>query len=158
MCITKRLAKLLRNNKLKIATAESCTAGLLSAALTDIPGSSEYFSMGVTVYSNETKTRTLNVKNSTLVHNGAVSKETALEMAWGIKKLAESNIGVSITGIAGPGGGTLEKPVGLVYIGIVINNYHFVKKLSFLGNRNAIRKQAVNSALKYLLVLINKVR
>ena len=115
------LAKFLIEKKLDIAFAESCTAGLLAKTLTDIPGSSAYFKMGVITYSNEAKTDILGVKTETLLNHGAVSMETASEMALGLSKISKSDINVSITGIAGPDGGTPEKPVGTIFISILFN-------------------------------------
>jgi nicotinamide-nucleotide amidase len=113
------LAKYLIENKLNIAFAESCTAGLLAKTMTDISGSSAYFKMGVITYSNEAKTDMLGVKAETLLNHGAVSIETASEMALGLSKISKSDINVSITGIAGPDGGTPEKPVGTIFISIL---------------------------------------
>lgn len=115
------LAKYLIGNKLNIAFAESCTAGLLAKTMTDISGSSAYFKMGVITYSNQAKIDILGVKAETLLNHGAVSIETATEMALGLSKISKSNVNVSITGIAGPDGGTAEKPVGTIFISILFN-------------------------------------
>ena len=118
----KKLAKNLKKKKIKISVAESCTGGLISFNLTKTPGASEYFNMGIVSYSNYSKKKILNVKKKTLNKNGAVSAETCKEMCENLLKISKSNIAISITGIAGPGGGTKRKPVGLVYIGCS-NNY-----------------------------------
>lgn len=144
--------KLTKNN-LKLATAESCTGGLLSGRITAVSGASEVFDCGVCSYANEIKHKVLGVSEETLNTLGAVSPETALQMAEGVKKLANADIGASTTGIAGPTGGTEEKPVGLVYVGICANCSKFPVKL-LLGetngsknSRNYIRKLACNAVL-----------
>lgn len=119
----------LREKKLKVGFAESCTGGLLSKRLTDISGSSEVFDCGVVSYANEIKHRLLGVGEETLAKYGAVSPQTAAEMSQGIRKLSEADIGAGITGIAGPGGGTKEKPVGLVYVSVFDGKTCYVKKL-----------------------------
>ncbi|MBP3337397.1 MAG: competence/damage-inducible protein A [Clostridia bacterium] len=145
--LSETVADILKEKNLTVATAESCTAGKLSAALTDPEGASSVFNMGVVTYSNEAKEALLGVKHETLEKFGAVSEETALEMAEGIKKAAKSDIGIGITGIAGPGGGTKEKPVGLVYVGVASKNHVFAKKLNLWGDRNKVRTLAVLNAL-----------
>ncbi|AGK99505.1 competence/damage-inducible protein A [Clostridium pasteurianum] len=144
------VAKLLIENKLTIATAESCTGGLLAGKLINYPGVSSVFLEGVVTYSNIAKINRLKVKEDTLNKFGAVSSECAAEMAEGIAKAASTNIGVSTTGIAGPGGGTDEKPVGLVYAGIYINGVVKTKQLNLVGNRQKIRDRAVASTLDWL--------
>lgn len=139
--------KILRSNGLTISTAESCTGGLISNLITDIPGSSEYFKGGVVVYSNESKIKILGVKKNTLKKNGAVSEKVALEMAEGTRKIFGTEIGVSTTGIAGPSGGSREKPVGLVYIGLVIKNKKFVKRYIFKEPRARIKMNTSVAAL-----------
>ena len=134
---------LLINKGLKISTAESCTGGLLAERITSIPGSSKCFEMGVITYSNQSKIKILNVSQDTLETFGAVSEQTALEMSTGIKTLSNADIAIGITGIAGPTGGTLNKPIGLVYIAINDNIY----KLKLTGDRKFIQKQAVYFAL-----------
>ncbi len=145
-----RIAKLLKEKNLWIATAESCTAGLLAHKLTNIPGSSEYFKGGIVAYSNEIKVKLLGVKEDTLEKYGAVSYETAVEMAIGIKNLMNVDIGISTTGIAGPGGATPSKPVGLVYIGLAGKEIK-AKKFNFQGNRLQNKERFAESALKMLL-------
>ena len=144
------LCKMLVDKKLTISTAESCTGGLVSATLIGYPGISSSFIEGCVTYSNESKISRLGVKKETLEKFGAVSEETAIEMAQGIAKNFGTNIGLSTTGIAGPEGGTKEKPVGLVYIGIYINGKTIAKKLIFDGDRQQIRVNATNSILNEL--------
>ena len=142
----------LKKKKLKISIAESCSGGLISYNLTKLPGSSKYFIMGVVCYSNESKIKFLKVKKETLLKYGAVSMETCKQMCENLLKISKSNIAVSITGIAGPGGGTVKKPIGLVYIGIAtkqtikINKFIYDKKLS----RNNIQKETLKSTLKII--------
>ena len=146
------VCKLLLEKNLTISTAESCTGGLVSATLINYPGVSSVFMEGCVAYSNEAKINRLGVKKETLDKFGAVSEETAREMAQGIAKNFKTNIGLSTTGIAGPGGGSNEKPVGLVYIGIYINGKTIVKKFVFDGNRQEIRLKATNTILNELKI------
>ncbi|HEY5586867.1 MAG TPA: competence/damage-inducible protein A [Ruminiclostridium sp.] len=132
-------ANLLLKKNITISTAESCTGGLISETLTNIPGISKVFIGGAVTYSNSSKVEFLGVNEQTLQKYGAVSRETATEMAEGIRKKLNTDIGVSITGIAGPGGGTAEKPVGLVYVGIAYENGTITKELTLLGNREKVR-------------------
>ncbi|AEY65963.1 competence/damage-inducible protein A [Clostridium sp. BNL1100] len=132
-------AGLLLENNITIATAESCTGGLISEMLTDVPGISRVFMGGAVTYSNEAKMEYLGVKEQTIKAHGAVSRETAAEMAEGIRKRLKTDIGISVTGIAGPGGGTAEKPVGLVYIGLSCDSGTITKELRLSGNRKKIR-------------------
>lgn len=141
--------KLIEKN-IVVATAESCTGGMISSVITDVPGSSSIFGYGMVTYSNEAKTAILGVKEDTLKAFGAVSKETATEMAFGLKKVSGADVAVSVTGIAGPGGGSVEKPVGLVYMGLAYGDDIFVKKNLFHGDRDEIRKQTVNTALNFI--------
>ena len=145
------LVKLLSLKKKTIATAESCTGGLVSGSITAVSGSSEVFGFGVSTYANEAKMKLLGVKEETLAKYGAVSEQTAMEMADGVRKLSGSDISLSLTGIAGPGGGTDEKPVGLVYLGVSVGDKLYAKKM-LLGqhvtrDREYIRKLAVKNAL-----------
>lgn len=144
------VGKILCENKLSISTAESCTGGMVAETLISFPGISEVFKEGVITYSNEAKIKRIGVKEETLREFGAVSEETAREMVEGIARLANTNIGISTTGIAGPGGGTEEKPVGLVYVGIYINGEIIVQKLNLNGNRDAVRRKATMNALNIL--------
>ncbi len=141
--------RLLESGK-TLATAESCTAGLLSALLTQFSGSSKYFILGIATYSNQAKEDILGIPSSAIRKKGAVSREIALLMAQNVKKLAKADFGISITGIAGPTGGTPQKPVGTVFIAISSKNKNACKKFIFKGNRNTIRKQASLQALQLL--------
>ena len=145
--IEKVVGDLLIKNNLKISTAESCTGGMIASRLVSISGISDVFLEGAVTYANEAKVRTLNVKEETLKKYGAVSEETAREMAEGMAKRTGSDIAVVTTGIAGPGGGTEEKPVGLVYIGLYYKGEIFVYKNVFNGNRQAVRTKATVRAL-----------
>lgn len=149
------VGELLVNNNLTISAAESCTGGLVSGKLINYPGISSAFLEGAVTYTNEAKMKRLNVKKETLDKYGAVSEQTAKEMAEGIAKAAGTDIGVSTTGIAGPGGGSDEKPVGLVYIGIYYNNETYVKKLNLSGSREKIRNRAVMEVLDMIRRKIN---
>lgn len=138
---------LLKFNGYTLATAESCTGGLLAGRITDVPGSSEYFIEGVVTYSNEAKIRMLGVPTDLIERHGAVSEEVARAMADGVRSLAGTTFGIGITGIAGPGGGSEEKPVGLVYIALADDNDALVRKFVFPGDRQFIRQLSVNAAL-----------
>ena len=148
------LVKVLKEKGLKIATAESCTGGLLGGALTNVAGSSQFFEAGMITYSNEAKINLLGVNEDTIYQYGAVSENTAKEMAANIKDIAGAHIGVSITGIAGPGGGSTEKPVGLVYIGVSMENTTYIYKHFFEGDRAKVREQTVSAAIKHMLLLL----
>ena len=142
--------KMLKEHNLKIATAESCTGGLVSSRLTEIPGVSECFMNGITTYSNEAKMNFLKVSRDTLDKYGAVSEETALEMVKGIRTVSNTEVGISVTGIAGPDGGTPEKPVGLVYVAVSCLDKTGVLKLNLTGNRQKIRWNASTRVLDLL--------
>lgn len=144
------VAKLLIENKYTVSTAESCTGGMIASTLINYPGISEVFMEGAVTYSNEAKHKRLGVKNETLEKYGAVSEETAREMAIGIAKKANTDVSIVTTGIAGPGGGTEEKPVGLVYIGVYVKGKVKVEKHIFKGNRSKVRNQATITALDIL--------
>lgn len=137
----------LRERKLTLAVAESCTGGLLSKRLTDIPGASDYYLGGVCSYSNSVKMKVLGVKKETLDTVGAVSPETAEQMAVGVANALGSDIGVGITGIAGPGGGTDDKPTGLVYISVWYDGKFFTRKMQSSLGRDRVRMQAASTAL-----------
>lgn len=137
----------LRAQGLTIACAESCTGGLLTSTLTDVSGSSSYVMGSVVSYSNDVKARILHVSEDTLSIHGAVSPETARAMAEGIRTLIQTDIGIGITGIAGPGGGSAEKPVGLVYIAVANQKHTIVTKNHFLGTRIVNKRAAVETAL-----------
>lgn len=144
------VSKILIKNKLTISIAESCTGGLVSSTFINYPGISSVFMEGCITYSNESKINRLGVNPKTLDIYGAVSEETAIEMVEGIAKNFNTNVAISTTGIAGPDGGSIEKPVGLVYIGIYINGNTTVKKYIFNGNREEIRLKATENAINDL--------
>jgi nicotinamide-nucleotide amidase len=144
------VVKLLEKNELTVTTAESCTGGMLAARLVNVPGVSEVFREGFITYSNKAKRKILSVQKSTLKKCGAVSEKTAKEMAKGGVFATDSDVCVAITGIAGPDGGTEEKPVGLVYIACYINDKVTVKEFNFKGNRAKVREQSVVKALTLL--------
>lgn len=150
------VAKLLISRKLTISTAESCTGGMIAGTLINYPGISEVFLEGAVTYSNEAKHKRLGVKNETLDKYGAVSEETAREMAIGIAETARTDVSIVTTGIAGPDGGTEEKPVGLVYIGVYVKGQVTVQKHIFNGNRSRIRLQATITGLDMLRRILIK--
>lgn len=144
--------KFLKENKLTLSIAESCTGGMICSSIVDISGSSEVFLEGCVTYSNKAKISRLNVNPNTIQKYGAVSSETACEMAKGIAITSNSNIGISTTGIAGPTGGSLKKPVGLVYIGLYYKDKVQCFKYIFTGDRNLVRSMAT---LKTFEVMLN---
>ena len=147
-----KIVNLLRKKSLKISFAESCTGGLLSSTITSISGSSKVFSLGLITYSNQSKIQILKVSKKTIMKYGAVSYETCLSMLKNLNKISKTNISVSITGIAGPKGGTNKKPVGLVFIGIKKGKKTLVKKHLFKNKKRIpIQRSAVNKALKLIL-------
>ncbi|WP_456434964.1 CinA family protein [Thermovibrio ammonificans] len=155
------LKEALLKRGLTVATAESCTGGLVAARIVNVPGSSEYFLGGVVAYHNDVKEKVLGVKRETLETYGAVSPQTAREMVEGVVKLIGSDCGVSTTGIAGPTGATKEKPVGLTYIGVKVKERVEVFKFIFTDDspdpvkqRNRRRKKAAKKALKLLLAMV----
>ncbi|MGL5330374.1 MAG: CinA family protein [Peptostreptococcaceae bacterium] len=152
--IENEVAKRLVDKNLSISVAESCTGGLVSATLINYSGISSVFKEGIVSYSNESKINRLGVKKETLEKYGAVSKQTAREMAEGVASNFNTNIGLSTTGIAGPEGGTKDKPVGLVYIGIYINGLTTVKKFILDGDRKMIRNKTVQNILNELNTMI----
>ena len=157
------LKELLLQKRLKLSTAESCTGGLVAARIVNVPGSSEYFMGGVVAYDNSIKMKVLNVSTETLLKFGAVSEETAREMVLGVKKLMNTECAISTTGIAGPTGGTPEKPVGLTYIGISVGDRVEVFKFIFedkdpdeVARRNNRRRKAAKKALKLLVQMLKE--
>lgn len=144
------LGKVLRKKKATIAVAESCTGGLISHKITNVPGSSDYFERGVVAYSNRAKVDCLEVSEDILKNCGAVSSETAMAMAYGIRKVANTTFGLAVTGIAGPGGGTSEKPVGMVFIAIAGPNDIEVTGFRFDGDRVTIKEKTAEAALAWL--------
>ena len=153
--LTQKIVKLLSKKKLKISFAESCTGGLLSSQITSISGSSKVFTLGLVTYSNQSKINILKVPKKVIMKNGAVSYETCLSMVNKLNKISKTNISVSITGVAGPNGGTKQKTVGLVYIGIKKANKTLVKKFLFKNKkRSSIQKATVNKALNLILSFV----
>ena len=155
MNLNQKIVSLLKKKKLKLAIAESCTGGMLSSAITSIRGSSKVFIMGLVTYSNHAKINLLKIPKQIIKKNGAVSFQCCLAMVNNLSKISKSNVCVSITGIAGPKGGSKQKPVGLVYIGIKIGKKVIVNKCNFKNNgRTFIQKQTVKKALNLLANLI----
>ena len=153
--LSQKLVNILNKKKLKISFAESCTGGLLSSSITSISGSSNVFTVGLVTYSNQAKINILNVPKKVIMKNGAVSYETCLSMVKNLNKISKTNISVSITGVAGPKGGTKKKPVGLVFIGIKKGKKIIIKKNLFKNkNRNSIQRSTVNQAYKMILNII----
>ena len=149
---SQKIVKLLSQKRLKISFAESCTGGLLSSSITSISGSSKVFTLGLVTYSNQAKINILKVPKKIIFKNGAVSYETCLSMVKNLNKISKTNVSVSITGVAGPKGGTKDKPIGLVYIGIKKGNKILVKKYLFKNNkRTSIQRSTVNKALNLIL-------
>lgn len=149
---TKQVAQRLLAHNATLATAESCTGGLLGGELTSLPGSSEWYLGGVIAYHNRIKARALGVPEATLKTHGAVSAPVARRMAQGVRKATGATVAVSITGLAGPGGGSAQKPVGLVYIGLAQRGARpFAKEYRWHGTRSEIRRKSVLAALALLL-------
>lgn len=139
---------------LTLAVAESCTGGLISSRLTDVPGSSDYFAGGIVSYANSAKVKLLGVQAAVINKYGAVSEQTARRMAQGARRLFAADVGIGVTGIAGPSGGTREKPVGLVYLAAAAGGRVTGKKCMFSGSRLEIKKQSAVAALRMALELI----
>ncbi len=152
------LGKILIKKKLTLSICESCTGGMLGSIITGVPGSSKYFKGGVIAYSNDIKKRVIGIKEQTLKKFGAVSNQTAREMAKGVRRITNSDIGISITGIAGPGGGSKIKPVGLVFIALATRNKLLVFKFNFKGNREQIRKKASAKALRLAINFMKEIK
>ena len=151
-----KIVKLLTKKKLTVSLAESCTGGLLASSITSISGSSKVFNMGLVTYSNNAKVKLLQVPKKTITKYGAVSYETCLSMVKNLSKISKSNISISITGIAGPNGGTKEKPVGLVYIGLKKGSKIIIRKNLFKNKKRiSIQKKTVNETLKIIKTMIN---
>lgn len=145
------LAQILLKRNWKATAAESCTAGMVSAKLTRLPGSSAWFDMGISVYSNEAKARLLAVGQDILSQYGAVSEQTAIAMCWGVMGMAKADVAVSVTGVAGPSGGSPGKPVGTVWFAAGTRRGVFAKKKVFPGDRDAVREAAARFAVAMLL-------
>ena len=150
--LSQKVVKILKKKKLKVSFAESCTGGLLSSAITSISGSSKVFTIGLVTYSNQSKINLLKVPKNIIRKHGAVSYETCLTMVKNLSKISKTNISVSITGIAGPKGGTKKKPVGMVFIGIKKGNKTLVKKHLFKNKKRAsFQRAAVIKTLNLIL-------
>lgn len=145
------LGSILRESNLTLATAESCTGGLLGHLVTNVPGSSDYYLGGMVTYSNDAKERLLGVNPETLESHGAVSQETVLEMAEAARLAFDAGIGVSISGVAGPTGGTPEKPIGLVWIGLSATRYTRAWEHHFPGDRLEVKERSARAALQHLI-------
>jgi len=150
-----QVGRRLQERKLKLALAESCTGGLIGHRITDLPGSSEFFWGSIVAYAYEAKVALLGVSWDTLNLRGAVSAETVLEMARGARRVLSTDIGVSVSGIAGPGGGTEEKPVGTTWIGLVTGDGVWAKPYRFSGDRGQNKASAADAALQLLLDYLN---
>ena len=146
--LSKKVINLLRKKKLKISFAESCTGGMLASSITAIRGSSKIFTLGLITYSNQSKINILKVRRNIIIKHGAVSYETCLSMVKNLSLMSKTHVSVSITGVAGPGGGTKSKPVGLVYIGVKKGKKILIKKYLFKSKkRKVIQRSSVNKAL-----------
>jgi len=155
MDLHQRIVSLLKRKKFKIAVAESCTGGLLSSTITSVSGSSKIFTMGLVTYSNYAKSNILKISKKLITKHGSVSIQCCLAMVNNLKKISKAEVCVSITGIAGPRGGSKLKPVGLVYIGIIIGKKVFITKCNFKNNgRIFVQKQTIKKALNLLLSLV----
>ena len=146
-----RVGQALRRRKWTLSLAESCTGGLVSHRLTNVPGSSEYYRGGIVSYANEAKIGLLMVRPETLAAHGAVSRETALEMAVGVRRALSADVGLSVTGIAGPGGATPDKPVGLTWIAVSTPEGQAAVRQVWPGDREAVKAQSAEAALALLL-------
>ena len=145
------VGRILRERKLTLGLAESCTGGLVSDRITNVSGSSEYFLGGIVAYSNDVKISVLNVSPGTLNQHGAVSEETVIEMARGARAKLETDVAASVSGIAGPGGGTESKPVGTVWFGLVTLDGEWTRLHHFSGNREQIKAASADAALEFIL-------
>ena len=149
--LEEQVADLLKKKKLKITCAESCTGGLISGRLVNVSGISDFYEAGIVTYANEAKEKFLNVPGDMLKEYGAVSSQVAEAMARGAIKFAAADVSIAVTGIAGPGGGTPEKPVGLVYMACCVKDEVIVKKHNFTGDRQNIRECTVQEALRLVI-------
>ena len=153
--LSQTLVKLLTKKRINISFAESCTGGSLASSVTAISGASKVFKVGLVTYSNESKINTLGVLKMCIKKHGAVSKEVCLSMLKNVAKIGKTKVALAITGIAGPGGGSISKPVGLVYIGIKKNKKNYIKKFIFKNkSRKYIQNATVNMSLKLILNII----
>ena len=150
-----KVVRILTKKKLSVSFAESCTGGLLASTITSISGSSKVFNMGLITYSNNAKVKLLKVPKKTITKYGAVSHETCLSMVENLSKISKSNISISITGVAGPNGGTKQKPVGLVYVGLKKGRKTIIKKNLFKNKgRIFIQKSTVKKVLKMVMNIV----
>ncbi len=149
--IEARIGRILRERRMKIAVAESCTGGHIANRITNIQGASDYFDLGFVTYSNDSKELYLFVPEEVIEEKGAVSREVAKAMAEGLREATDVDIALSVTGVAGPGGGTPEKPVGTVFVGLASKDGTFVNKFLFSGDRISIKEQTSEEALKLVL-------
>ena len=157
MSLNKKIISLIKRKKMKVAIAESCTGGMLSSTITSVSGSSKVFTMGLVTYSNQAKTSILKVPKKIIKKYGAVSVQCCLAMVINLSKISKSKVCISITGIAGPKGGSKQKPVGLVYIGIRVGKKVIVKKCNFKNKGRAyIQRQTVKKSLNLLFKLIKQ--
>jgi PncC family amidohydrolase len=151
MKLEEKIGSILKERVLKISTAESCTGGLIANRITNVSGASEYFEAGFITYSNQAKTSFLAVPEEVITQKGAVSHDVARLMAEGTRSITGADIGLSVTGIAGPTGGSIEKPVGTVYICVSCGGQTFVRRFLFNGDRADVKKQTSDAALMFVL-------
>ncbi len=151
MSLEKSIAQLLSKHRKTLSVAESCTGGLLAKRLTDIPGSSQFFKLGIVAYSNDAKQSLLKIPEKMLKDPGAVSEPVAKLLASKVRQILDTDFGIGITGIAGPGGGTKAKPVGLTFIALSTSSATFCVRCHFKGSRDKIRQSAVDQALTILI-------
>jgi PncC family amidohydrolase len=144
------VGRLLKRRGMTLAVAESCTGGLIGHRITDVPGSSAYYQGSITAYSHDVKERILHVRRDTLCRHGAVSEQAAREMARGVKRAFRADVGLAVTGIAGPDGGTLEKPVGLVYVALAAPDGEWAERWVWAGSRWENKERSAETALELL--------
>ena len=156
--ITEKLIVYLKEHGMTITTAESCTGGMISSAIVNVPGASDVLNEAYVTYANEAKIRLLGVKPETLENFGAVSAQTAREMAEGVLKAAHADCAIAVTGIAGPDGGTPEKPVGTVFAGFAIGNRTWVREYHFTGSRQEVREKTTQTVLEELYTQLTSFR
>ena len=152
-----KLVSLLMEKGLTVTTAESCTGGMIASKIVNVSGASEVFHAGFVTYANSAKEAYAGVLSETLQTYGAVSSQVALEMARGVAKTAGAEVGISVTGIAGPGGGSVEKPVGLVYIGCYVCGKTDYKEFHFTGDRLTIRQKSAKEAIKFAMEMLESI-
>ena len=158
LSLEERIAELLKLHDLKITCAESCSGGLISGRLVNVPGISSYYEAGVVTYANAAKEKFLAVPHQMLEEHGAVSPQVAEAMARGALTFAGADVSIAVTGIAGPGGGTLEKPVGLVYMACCVKGEVALEKHIFPGDRRAVRESTVEAALELVLRCLDNLK